>query len=420
MNILDLDNVLTNQKINNMKTLPKNPDELLISAMGKKSHDRIHFRSVIDIHDKGVIPGNATTYAKSAIARCFGIHAGELDSSDIVQCASDVQEALKLNKDLPIVQIAKGCYNYYCLKEFDEAIVSFNKASKMDPKNYKPLFYLAMVNKATGNWHDLQILLQQIDKFDIHNPLDLTNIGLCYEYLHDFDKAIKYHKKAIAVNPDWEAAYLNKFRALLLKNAKTSLARKEINKLIKITHEGHIQYQIMLNIYDRKYNKAYKEALNSIPYAFTWIGERSLYLGNLSKLLNDEEKAYKYFDCAIKELNLELNANPDNAEIHSLIGLAYAGKCNKVEAVEDGERAVKIAVTQKNKILESEMIINLAEIYTKLCMFDEAIKIVKDSLVNPSLFSTKILKLDPVWLPLLDTPKMKKIIADNNDKILTL
>ena len=421
-NVPDLTNALTNQKINNMKNQTKSPDEELISAMGKKSHDRIRFRSVIDLHDKAVkrMSGDATTYANRAIAICFGVHTGELDISDIDQCALDVDRALKLNKNLPVVQIAEGCYHFYCMKDSIKAIASFTNASKADPADYKPLFYLAMVYKANGKWHDLHLLLGRLEKFNIQNPLDLTNIGLCYEYLHNFDRAIKFHNKAIVINSKWEAAYLNKLRALLLKEAKTSQARKVLTKLIKLTHEGHIQYQIMLNIYDRKYKKAYKEALNSIPYDFTWLGERCLHLGNISQLMNDKEKAFKYFDCAIKELNLELNVNPDNAEIHSLIGLAHAGKCNKAEAVEEGERALKIAVTQNNKILESEMRINLTEIYTKVCMVTEAYKLIKDSLENPSLFSTKILQLDPVWENLLNTPKMKKIIADNNNKVLTL
>ncbi len=396
--------------------LTKNPNanEELITAMGKKLHDRTHFRSVISLHDMAVNNGadRATSHAKRAIALCLGIHTGELDSSEIKNCLSDIDIALKINKDLPVVQIAEGCYYYYCLKDFNKAIASFKKASLTDPKNYKALFYLAMVYKAQGNWHELKLLLKRIDKLDITNPLGLTNIGLCYEYLHDFDAAIKYHQKAIDGNPGWEAAYLNLFRTLLLKNSKTTKARSVLEKLIKITKEEHIEYQITLDLYEGNYSDAFDKAIKALNCDFNFIGVRSLYLGNISTLL--KKKADKYFDCALKELNLELNANPNNAEIHSLIGLALAGKGNKVAAVTEGERAVSIAATDNNKLLESEMNINLGEIYARLGMFEEAVDKIKDSLKNHSLFSIKSLQHEPVWKPLLATPEIVKIIEKDN------
>ncbi len=391
--------------------LTKNPnaDEELISAMGKKAPDRIHFRSVISLHDEAVnkAADRATAHAKRALALCLGIHSGELDSSDINKCMSDVDEAIKINKNLLIVQIAEGCFYYYCKKDFSKAIARFDKAFQMYPESYEPLFYKAMVYKSTVNWTDLPSLLLSIDKFDVRNPLHLTNLGLCYEYLYNYDKAIDYHQKAIDVNPLWEAAYLNKFRTLLLTGSLAE-ARNILEKLIQTSNSDHLEYQIILDMYEGKYPDAFKKAINASNYDFTFTGMRSLYLANISILMN--KKADKYYGHALKELNLELNANPDNAEIQSLIGSALSGKGNKIAALEEGERAVDLAATENNKILEREMNINLAEIYTKLGLFDEAIEIIKDALNNHSLFSTKILQHEPVWKPLLDIPEIKKII----------
>lgn len=390
-----------------MKT--KNPDEELIIAMGKKLPDRSNFRSVISLHDDAVnkADDHATAHAKRAIALCFGVHSGELDSSEINKCMTDVDIAIRHNKDLLIVQLAEGCFYYYCKKDFVKAIARFDKAHNMYPKSYEPLFYKAMVYKATANWADLSSTLLSINMPDVQNPLHLTNLGLCYEYLYDFDKAIDYHQKAIDDYDSWEAAYLNKFRTLLLKGSLNE-ARVILEKLIKKSKADHIEYQIIIDMYEGKYPVAFNKAINASNYDFAFVGVRSLYLANISTLM--DMKADKYFDHALNEFNLELNANPDNAEIHSLMGLAHSGKGNKIAAEDEGESSVRLAAKENNKILECEMKLNLAEIYTKLGMFDEAIVIVKDAFKNHSLFSKEILKHEPGWKSLLIHPEIKKII----------
>jgi tetratricopeptide (TPR) repeat protein len=279
----------------------------------------------------------------------------------------------------------------------------------MDPGGYKPLFYLAMVYKTMGARNELETLLDKFGKFKIRNPLSLTNIGLCFDYLHDFDKALHYHSEAIEVNAEFLAAYMNKIYTLLLKG-NTAEARSVLETLIEISGEENIEYQITLDIYEGKYSDAYRKAKEAKPGDFSDKGERNLNLGNLSLLLADKKNADKYLDKALDELNRELTAQPANAEIRYLTGLAHALKGNKSHALKEVEEAVGIAEKANNKILESEMHINSAKIHTTLGMYKEAIKEIDEILGIPSLFSTKLLQLDPVWKPLLLKPELKTIL----------
>jgi hypothetical protein len=79
-------------------------------------------------------------------------------------------------------------------------------------------------------------------------------------------------------------------------------------------------------------------------------------------------------------------------------------------AISEGKKAVSIAVKDNNKILERELKLLLAEIYTKLGISDEAFELIEDSLRNPSLFSTEILRKDPMWIPLENKQKFNAII----------
>lgn len=389
-----------------------NPNAELIAVMGKKAPDPAHFKSVINLHDKTVKTGSdrAIAYAKRAITIALGVHTRELQASETKKCRADIDAAIKINKNLPVVQIAEGCYYYYCLRNYKKAITHFSKAFKEDPENYKPLFYMAMVYKTTGDWTNVRSLLDELSKFKITNPLGLTNIGLCYDYLHDFKSALDCHEAAIQINPDWWAGYMNKFKTLLLKNEDTKEARRLLKSLITKSEEEHLEYQIVLDIYDGKYSDAFKKATNGKPRDFDVKGERYVYLGNISMLLGNEADAQKYFNAALKKLNLELPNDPDNTDIHSYIGLIHAVKGNNKDAIAEAKRSVAHARKIKNQILESEMIINMAKIYTILKMYDEAIDLIEDVLSKPSLFSTRMLIHDPVWKPLLNDTKLKAII----------
>jgi len=388
--------------------LIKNPDSYLnyfkanaglLSAMGNKFPDPTNFRSVIALYDKAIEKDSAfaMAFARRAIALSWGIHAGEIDASNCEKCLSDIDIASKIDPTLPEVYIAWGFYYYYCKKDYKNAIESFNNASLKDPENYQPLFYMAMVHRILGDWEEVSNLLNSVK--DPRNPLVLTNIGLSYDYMHDYDSALDYHQKAIDVKPDWPAAYLNKIGSLCLKYGNTSDAHSLLDFVTRNFPEKQEELRIILDMYDRNYQAAFTKAENASPSDFNITGARLMYLANISALLGNNEDANKHYDLLLKDLNQQLSCSPNNAYIHSYLGLANAGIGNGEVAISEGKTAIEI-VSDKNYMLASDMKINLAQIYTRLGMFDEAHAIIEDSLKNPSLLSAKMLQLDPVWEPL--------------------
>lgn len=143
-----------------------------------------------------------------------------------------------------------------------------------------------------------------------------------------------------------------------------------------------------------------------------------MYLGNISLLQGNSENANMYFDLALVVLNLELGSDGSNANIHSLIGLAMAGKGDQ-GAITEGKYAIELAKKAKDYVLESEMIANMAEIYTKLGMCESATEQIDYLLKNPSYFSVTMLMLDPVWERWLECPGTKDHIIESGNKVLT-
>jgi tetratricopeptide (TPR) repeat protein len=267
-----------------------------------------------------------------------------------------------------------------------------------------------------GDWEKAHTLIDRVIQFNPQEPLYLTNIGTSFDYLHNFDSALIYHQKAININPKWAASYINKIGTLLLKYGDTFEARSTLDSLTRNTDENYREIKIILDIYDRKYSDALSEAAKAGQDDFTIKGIRYIHLANISSLLNKTEDAGKYYDSALVDLNLDLTADNNNAFIHSLIGIASAGKGDKDKAIAEGKKAIELAVVNKNKMDESDMTANLAQIYTELGLFDDAIYNIEYLLKNPSNFSIKILQLDPVWKPLLNILEVKTLIKKYSEK----
>jgi len=415
-------NLSTEEIINIETNLTKNPlayrnylagNSRLLTAIGNKFVDSLSFVSAINMYDKAIEydPDFASAYSRRAIARSWGIHIGQLNSIHIEKCLSDIQNALRIDKDLTDAQIAFGFYYYYCKKDYLNALLSFNTASVKNPENYQPLFYMAMVYRNMGDWKKSQGLINRVITLNPQDPLYLTNIGVSYTYLHKYDSALIYLQKAIDLNPQWSASYLNKIETLILKYGNTTKARAELDILTINTNETHIEIKILLDIYDGKYKDALYDTEKSGPEDFNIIGNKYLYLARLCILMNNPKNASQYYDAALAVFNLDLSKDSTNAEIHSLIGIANAGKGNKKKAVDEGKKAIELAILNKSKMDESNMILNLAKIYTMIDSFDDALYNIKYSLNNPSLISVKLLQIDPVWKPLRNHPEFKSMLS---------
>ena len=413
--------------INIEKDLTKNPDAYLnylsasarlYSAMGNKFLDSIKFTEAIKLYDKAIEsdPGFASAYARRAIALSWGIHTGELNLANCEKCRSDIVSATRINKDLTDVQIALGFYYYYCKKDYLNALISFNTADIKDPENYQPSFYMAMVYRAMGEWEKVHTLTNKVIKFNLQEPLYLTNIGSSFDYLHLFDSALIYHQKAINADPEWSASYNNKIESLFNKYGNTIAARSLLDSAIRNTHQNYNETKITIDIFEGKYSEAFSVAFKSSPDDFVPGGIRYIYLAKISNLLNKKVDAERYYDSALVDLNLDLTTNKNKSNIHSLIGIAYAGKGIKDKAIAEGKKAIELTLEDKNKMKESDMSVMLAQIYTMLGLFDDALYNIEYSLKNPSNFSTKLLQLDPVWKPLYKKPEYQLLIKKYSEK----
>ncbi len=374
---------------------------------GNKFVDSISFPAAISMYDKAIDedPDFALAYAKRAIARSWGYYTRQLDTSHIAKCRFDAEMAFDLENNLAETRVALGFYNYYCTGDYKEALSQFILAAEMDPANYQPPFYMAMVYRKMGEWQKSQDLLAKVIEKEPQDALVLINIGTSYTYMHSYDTAIAFFQKATRVMPEWTGPYINMIEAYILKDGNTVRARKVLDTLTTRTGARDQYYKILLNIYDGKYKDALNNLQSSTDEDFELPGMRYLMNGLSYSLINDEHMTRLYFDSALvlyKRLILE---NSNDCYSYSCCGLAYAGLGNQTDAVIAGKTAIQLA--SDDNLVRNDMIINLAQIYVMTGNYPEAIKQVEYLLTNPSWFSLNLIRVDPSWKRLSEAPEFK-------------
>jgi tetratricopeptide (TPR) repeat protein len=349
----------------------------------------------------------ALAYAKRAIIRSWAYHTGHVDKSSIEKCRSDINKAIELDKDLIETYIALGFYYYYCTRDYQKALENFSYAHTQQTSNWQCIFYMALVHRALGNWQKSQKLLAKVMEFNPKDPLVLTNIGLSESALHNYDKAIFYHNKAIGIKPKWPASYENKVEAMLLRDGVTPEVRGVIDTALTKTGKDLKELRILLNIYDGKYQDALHEIELSEPADFDNRGIQLITYANIYRYLNRNDIATTFYENAVSFYELELADSPENYYYLSSLGLAYAGLCNKTKAIEAGEKAVNPG---RSSCLDSrDRMTDLAKIYVLTGEYDKCLKQLNILLRNPSNVSVKLLQTDPVWKPLQGTPEFRKL-----------
>lgn len=390
-----------------------------ISSGNKIFEDLINanlFDKAINSFDEAIKndPSFALAYAKRATIRSWGYHTGYFDKTSIEKCKADIDKAVELDKDLIETKIAEGFYYYYCTFEYQKALASFNSANLRQPNNWQCIYFIALVQRALGNWHKSEKLFDKVLEFNPQDPLVLTNIASSKTMLRKYDEAVFYNDKAIEIAPAWSASYNNKIDAIISRDGNTSEARKVLDTAALKTKDNMRYISMQLDIYDGKFEDALHELESTESTAFYNRGEQLLAYAVIYSYLKNNDIALTFYERAIEFYKQLLADEPDNCRNLGSLGIAYAGLQSRSEAVEAGEKAVKMADNDALKFADRKT--DLAKIYLMLGVYEKCLEQLEYLLKNPSNLSIKLMELDPVWKPLQNMSGFTNLISQYSEK----
>ena len=356
----------------------------------------------------------AEAYANRAKTISWGIYTAYYDDSYLGRCREDIRKAFELDKNLPEAIVALGFYYYYGLKDYHNALIHFERASESEPDNADILFYLTLIQRRLGDWDRVSSLSEKVLESKSLSSLYLTNIGLSYDYLHEFSKAIECHDRAIRINPDWEAPYKNKAESILLLSGDVAAARNILLKTKNLGNNHYYKNIALLNVYESMIDSAIVNIDRAFPDAGEIGGNDLLLKAKIYNLAGRKMQSREYYKKAIEFYQDRIIYDPEDSDAFSKLGIAYAAMGLTDEAIENGERAVSLTSVQDDALSGPDRLIDLARIYALTGKYDLCLNLIGRLSEMKSIFSVNIVLLDPDFSGIRIYPQFKSITAKND------
>jgi TolB-like protein/Tfp pilus assembly protein PilF len=422
----ELKTVLSREEIEKIEKEPTdNPDAYDYYLRGNdyrlKSYDQQDYNMSIRMYQKAIEldPNFALAYTGLAMSR-LELYWFFYDRSEdcLMKSKQAIDAAFKIEPELTEAYIALGNYYYSGLLDYSRALKQFELALNQAPNNSECIFYIACVHRRAGNWEKALENFKKAFQFDPGSSMFAYNTGETYDLLRDYPEAIHYYDLALMLRPDWGTSYYYESLAYVNWNKNIQKARDILTEANQIITSPVEQAQLRramfsLELYDGKYEKAIMylslDKSKGRDDQFNFVPKYQ-YFATLYGLMGKPELEHAYYDSSRLVLEDKIKITPDDSRLYSSLGIAYAGLGHKKEAIEAGEKAVKMLSISKEAYRGTCRVEDLARIYIMTGEYEKALKEIKLLLSVPGRLSVNLLQLDPIWKPLKNNPEFIKLL----------
>ena len=171
-----------------------------------------------------------------------------------------VDQALRLDLDLPEAHEALGWYYYWGHLDYDRALAEFAIAQKSQPNSSDLLTGIAAVQRRQGKMLEALANFIKASELDPRSSVAAAAIAETYSLLRNPVQAARHFDRAIFLSPDWPGPYAKKARWLHLRlEGSTEKARPVLEQArsLGVAEDPDIAYTwVLLETWDGDYEEA--------------------------------------------------------------------------------------------------------------------------------------------------------------------
>jgi tetratricopeptide (TPR) repeat protein len=258
-----------------------------------------------DNYKEAIIDINAAIYFDS-INPVYHYHYGKYlmsgDTANSILAEKAFLKAIQIKSDYMDAHQAIA-YLYLAKQQYDLAEEHYTQASKLDPSNPEPIFYLGMIAKETGDTSKAILLFEKTLVYDSKYYNAIMQLGLYYANKND-SKALLFLDRALAINEYSDEALYAK--GLYYQQNKKFKEASILYENCARVNPSHIfcRYNLaLLNAMAKDYEKAILNLDAAIDLAPEYADAYTL-RGRVYEMKKDKTRAY--FDY-LKAINLDSN-----------------------------------------------------------------------------------------------------------------
>jgi TolB-like protein/Tfp pilus assembly protein PilF/predicted Ser/Thr protein kinase len=342
------------------------------------------------------------------------------DREALVDAKNAVDEAMRIDPELPEAHLALGFYYYHGSRDYERALEHFYKVQRQKPGDFEANSAIGFIKRRQGKWDEaLKIFERTITMNPRSYMTNYDNLGNTYIALGRYDEAERYVDRALSLAPNMPSAYFAKAEIAILRDGDRERAKSYLQDAIRFTPPerrcillGYMEMAIVrsssyspcdgvawMSLADCTPTSAYETAMVKVTQA----------LCSLEKGKNGAAMAFLDSARVVLENALGGEERPSAAN-HLALAYVYAYLGRGQDAIREGERSVELMPITKDAFDGPGYVQSLAEIYAIVGEHEAAIDRLEILFSVPTGISPHALRLDPIWDPLRDHPRFGQLI----------
>ena len=323
-------------------------------------------------------------------------------------------KAIEFLPNLADAYLAQGFVHYYCERDYDSAIASFEKAEQLSPNNSQVSEALGLVWRSKGQWQrSLKYFRQAIER----DPRDIRLLSWQGDGLletRQYPAALKAYDQVLEISPDNGDALARK-AAVYQAQGNLSAAATLLSRLRPELGTSAFYWQIEQWKYERRYNDAIaalKDVIgrNDRPLTAGQEAYCTSSLAFLQQFSGDTAAAHVTWQQVQAKVE-QLRRSRDWRFGTGALASAYVGLGDKTKAFAIVKEAQAVALASQDRLWAAEFAKTMARIAAQAGEKELALDQLAISAQKPDGVTYGDLKLNPLWDSLRGDPRFEKIVA---------
>jgi len=331
------------------------------------------------------------------------------------------EKAFSLQPELSEANCAIGMVALHIDRDYQKALDYFARAQEKDPKSITNLIPIANTQSALGRWDECLDSIQQAVNLTPGVYRTLEVLGEFAGMAAQYSRAHDAFDRALVIDPnDWFCVSRNGMA--YLAEGKLDESREVLAGLPKNVADWIIVVRWRAAFLKRNYAEALQIARDlkgaidlDQNTAIGGPGEKDFLIGQSLTALGDHAGATRSFEQArVKTYGL-LATQTDSPQLHQQAAQILAAQGEKANALAEAEKAMTLLPLNKNPRDGLDPVETLAEVYATFGDSEHALPLLQQLLETKGaglLLTPALLKLDPVWDPIRNTPGFQNLIAE--------
>jgi len=376
--------------------------------------DPATLRRALAYYEQAIAIDSGFAAAWAARARVFAIrYSNSVPDPALARSALESAErARALAPSRPEPYLALAEYQRSITGDPARVLEYAEQGLKLAPRDVNLLVIAALANQAAGRWEEAARLLGRAQAIDPRSVVTGWRLARSLLFLRQHSEALAACERGLELDPT-HLGLLETRVMVHLAQGDLPGARQAVERGLTLVDPAALvayvaTYYDLFWVLDQT-----RQALLFQLSPASFDGDRGswgLALGGAYALRGDDRRAHAYADSARAALEDQVRNNPSDAQLHALLGVAYAYLGRKADAIREGKWGVEALPTSQDGFTGPYIEHQLARIYVILGEPDEAIAHLEAVLRVPYYLSKGWLRIDPTFDPIRKHPRFIKLV----------